>query len=880
MAQQIKKKYIQDGAVDGEKVKLLKDQSIKGEDQSGQEVELLKLGQEDEVLVKGEEVGLKSQIDAEKTRAEGEESRIEGLVTAETANRIAGDMAEKVRAEGEEGRIEGKVDQEILDRIAGDQGIQNDLDVEKGKVSTLQGEMSQAQSDISDNSSAISTEVSDRQGEITRVEGLISTEVSDRQSEISRVEGLITAEELARTMADSGLSSEISTERSRIDSILEMADMDKDSFKEIADLISSVDMENDNALLEAVNSINSSIQSEEQARIDADNLLSQAISSEESARQTQDGILQGNIDTVSGNLATEVSDRESGDNAIKGNLDDALYSTIEQLDDALAAEVSARSSADTTLQGNIDTVSNNFDSFLSGDFATEQGHIDTLQSDLAQEISNRQSGDAALQTTIDAIQGLDDILFEDSGVNSSGNATVDPEGRDGWYYKNAGSGEKAFWYFFSSVDGEGNVVNPVTVEEFQGVYSVNSVEAGPEGDTFHMALYTTPQGDGNDASWYRSRRVYVPSEPFDREVKMLFYVGQEPDASVHPELPRMEMVESVVAGQQAGDFANSESMLYVAFSTNSVSQAGSIELLVNALGFNSSVYNKEYSLQIRDNFSLSGIKDSVLSNQSQIEQNTAAIEALDGNFATDQELAAEATLRENADTELQGKIDTEKGRIDAILSASEADKDSFAEIVTLINTIDSENDEAFAGHVMNYNSYVSSNDSRVGTLEGEMDSVEFRATSLEGDMSQAQSDILANSSAINGEISDRQSEISRVEGLISTEQTRAEEEESRIEGKVTSLENIVQSLFSKESKTVDSQMLSDGHFFLAAEAIPSSLVMFVDRLALHEGSGLDYTISVEGGLTKVTFESQMLEPSEEALEDGQVLRITYAKYQA
>jgi len=840
MAQQIKKKYIQDGAVDGEKVKLLKDQSIKGEDQSGQEVELLKLGQEDEVLVKGEEVGLKSQIDAEKTRAEEEESRIEGLVTAETANRIAGDMAEKLRAEGEEGRIEGKVDQEILDRIAGDGEIQNDLDVEKGKVSTLQGEMTQAQSDISDNSTAISTEVSDRQGEI------------------SRVEGLITAEEAARMMADSGLSSEISTERGRIDSILEMADMDKDSFKEIADLISSVDMDNDNALLEAVNSINSSISAEEQARITADDLLSQAISSEESARQTQDGILQGNIDTVSSNLATEVSDREAGDNAIKGDLNDATYSTIEQLDDALAAEVSARSSADTTLQGNIDT----------------------LQSDLADEVSARQSGDAALQTTIDAIQGLDDILFEDSGVNSSGNATVDPEGRDGWYYKNAGSGEKAFWYFFSSVDGEGNVVNPVTVEEFQGVYSVNSVEAGPEGDTFHMALYTTPQGDGNDASWYRSRRVYVPSEPFDREVKMLFYVGQEPDASVHPELPRMEMVESVVAGQQAGDFANSESMLYVAFSTNSVSQAGSIELLVNALGFNSSVYNKEYSLQIRDNFSLSGIKDSVLSNQSQIEQNTAAIEALDGNFATDQELAAEATLRENADTELQGKIDTEKGRIDAILSASEADKDSFAEIVTLINTIDSENDEAFAGHVMNYNSYVSSNDSRVGTLEGEMDSVENRATSLEGDMSQAQTDILANSSAISGEISDRQSEISRVEGLVSTEQTRAEEEESRIEGKVTSLENIVQSLFSKESKTVDSQMLSDGHFFLAAEAIPSSLVMFVDRLALHEGSGLDYTISVEGGLTKVTFESQMLEPSEEALEDGQVLRITYAKYQA
>jgi len=49
---------------------------------------------------------------------------------------------------------------------------------------------------------------------------------------------------------------------------------------------------------------------------------------------------------------------------------------------------------------------------------------------------------------------------------------------------------------------------------------------------------------------------------------------------------------------------------------------------------------------------------------------------------------------------LQGQIDTEKGRIDAILSASEADKDSFAEIVQLINSVDTSNDQAFASYVL------------------------------------------------------------------------------------------------------------------------------------------------------------------------------------
>jgi hypothetical protein len=47
--------------------------------------------------------------------------------------------------------------------------------------------------------------------------------------------------------------------------------------------------------------------------------------------------------------------------------------------------------------------------------------------------------------------------------------------------------------------------------------------------------------------------------------------------------------------------------------------------------------------------------------------------------------------------------------MDAVLLAADADKDSFAEIVTLINSVDTENDEAFAG-------YVSSNNTAVAAL--------------------------------------------------------------------------------------------------------------------------------------------------------------------
>lgn len=63
-------------------------------------------------------------------------------------------------------------------------------------------------------------------------------------------------------------------------------------------------------------------------------------------------------------------------------------------------------------------------------------------------------------------------------------------------------------------------------------------------------------------------------------------------------------------------------------------------------------------------------------------------------------------------------IATEKGRIDAILSSSVADTDSFAEIVSLINSVDTENDTAFAGYVTSSTSRMDGIDTTISTLSG------------------------------------------------------------------------------------------------------------------------------------------------------------------
>jgi ribosome-binding factor A len=87
---------------------------------------------------------------------------------------------------------------------------------------------------------------------------------------------------------------------------------------------------------------------------------------------------------------------------------------------------------------------------------------------------------------------------------------------------------------------------------------------------------------------------------------------------------------------------------------------------------------------------------------------------------------------------LDSRISTEKGRVDAILSASTADADTFAEIVTLINSVDTTNDSAFASFYTSSNATNSAQDARLSALEtktGSLDSANTaqnsRLTSLE-----------------------------------------------------------------------------------------------------------------------------------------------------
>jgi hypothetical protein len=65
MAQQIVKKHIGSGAIDGDKIQLLQGQALKILDSSSNVVELLKLDENNKALIKGQEVGFKSDLSQE-----------------------------------------------------------------------------------------------------------------------------------------------------------------------------------------------------------------------------------------------------------------------------------------------------------------------------------------------------------------------------------------------------------------------------------------------------------------------------------------------------------------------------------------------------------------------------------------------------------------------------------------------------------------------------------------------------------------------------------------------------------------------------------------------------------------------------------------------
>lgn len=253
------------------------------------------------------------------------------------------------------------------------------------------------------------------------------------------------------------------------------------------------------------------------------------------------------------------------------------------------------------------------------------------------ETSAREAADDALDARVLPIEKRYQVnhfaIYENNAqVYADGQPGIeDPSGqlRDGWYYTNVSAGQKINWYYFDGINNAtvtlGNL-SAYAVMTFDGLGSMPI-----------LGVYTKPTGSGDVIPGFAHSRVAYSgsSTGLVTGKKYLVYFGENP--SVHPELPRVQLVKST--GSSAGDQNTAEEVLTVSFGSNSAASVGSVKFMTELLGIWSASYKHEVELRIRHASQLS------LNNEI-----TARI--ADVNAEESRALAAEASLQSaiNAET--------------------------------------------------------------------------------------------------------------------------------------------------------------------------------------------------------------------------------------
>jgi hypothetical protein len=208
---------------------------------------------------------------------------------------------------------------------------------------------------------------------------------------------------------------------------------------------------------------------------------------------------------------------------------------------------------------------------------------------------------SAADTRVSAIVASSKVIFDDNAnvYADSYRPKADPSGREGWFFKNDGGFpvNKVNWYFFN------NTMATVTKEQLNSLYMVATVDT-PDNRPY-LAYHTARKNDGQDAaSWYRSRLVFIPATPIQKQGKYLLFVGQDP--GVHPELPRVELVAETVSTR--GPRQNDEVIMLASVQSDSSHYVNGCQFVVHKTGLKSSPYTQENSMVIRSDMTIEKLK--------------------------------------------------------------------------------------------------------------------------------------------------------------------------------------------------------------------------------------------------------------------------------
>ena len=495
----------------------------------------------------------------------------------------------------------------------------------------------------------------------------LASDISTNAGDISTNASSITSLSGSAASARAGLASDINTEKGRIDAILTSATADADSFAEIVTLINSVDTANDQAF---------------------------------AAHYTASNNRLAALETESGSVSGRVT---------------ALESFSSSLDNTFAtdAELSSVSSSFATTIGGLTTDYTELDNIPAGIISSSAQQVAGL---VNQDVN---LGTGALTASIFSGDGSGltnlDISQTATVVNSFTSVTT--------FTVNHNFGTKNI--LVTVYDDNDYQIFPASIQVFENTADItfDSATTGTvivgkgghvvSGSILYDNVIGKPalvSGSAQVESLFGSTGV---SQSIDSRLDSVesSITNLDNTYATDAELSAVSASLASEIGAISTDFADIQnkptlvsgsSQIDITSTTGYSTVAGNIS--TNA----SNITALSSSAEVKRE----AIKNALASD---ISSNTSAISSLSGSAHVQ---------REAIKTSLEGEINTEKGRIDAILSASTADTDTFAEIVNLVNQVDTENDQAFAAF------YTSSN-AADAVQDGRLDSIELFTSSID-----------------------------------------------------------------------------------------------------------------------------------------------------